>query len=84
MYIEANAVPGEFSESDLHTGGTNNKGHRLSYKYKLHKNIDLNMTLWLAEKIKADRIYTIAGADFLQRGDDDQLLRAQIDLVYSF
>lgn len=84
MYIEANAVPGEFSESDLHTGGTNNKGHRLSYKYKLHKNIDLNMTLWLAEKIKSDRIYTIAAADFLQRGDDDQLLRAQIDLVYSF
>lgn len=84
MYIEANAVPGEFSESDLHGGGTNNQGHRLSYKYKLHKNIDLNLTAWLAEKIEADRIYTIAGSDFLQRGDDDELLRFQADLIYSF
>jgi hypothetical protein len=83
-YVEANAVNGAFSESDLGVGGTNNQGHKLSFKYMIHKNIELNLTAWLVEKINPTIVDYFSSGDLDVFGDDDQLLRTQADLVYKF
>jgi hypothetical protein len=83
-YIEANAVNGAFSESDLGQGGSNNQGHKLSYKYMIHKNIELNLTAWLVEKIDPTRVDYFALSDLDVFGDDNEILRTQADLVYKF
>lgn len=84
LYIEANAVNGAFSESDLGQGGANNQGHKLSYKYMVHKNIELNLTAWLVEKIDPTRVDYFTSGDLDVFGDDNQILRTQADLVYKF
>ncbi len=83
-YVEANAVNGAFSESDLGQGGSNNKGHKLSFKYMVHKNIELNLTAWLVEKIDPTRVDYFTSGDLDVFGDDNQILRTQADLVYKF
>lgn len=83
-YVEANAVNGAFSESDLGMGGTNNKGHKLSLKYMIHKNIELNLTAWLVEKINLQRVDYFSSGDLDVFYDDNQILRTQADLVYKF
>lgn len=83
-YVEANAVNGAFSESDLGLGGSNNQGHKLSLKYMVHKNIELNLTAWLVEKIDPTRVDYFTSGDLDVFGDDNQILRTQADLVYKF
>lgn len=83
LYIEPNAVVGNFSESDLGLGFANNQGHKLSWKYMLWKDVELNATAWFVERI--DQSILTYGASALRPfGDDDQLLRTQLDLVYKF
>jgi hypothetical protein len=83
LYIEPNAVVGNFSESDLGLGFANNKGHKLSAKYMLHKSLELNFTAWVVERVNK-QISTFGAADNRVAGDDDQILRTQLDLVYKF
>lgn len=83
LYIEANATPGVFTESDLGVGHNNNQGHKLSAKYLLHKNIELNFTAWLVERINKTKI-TYGSSDLTVNGDDDNLIRTQLDIVYKF
>jgi hypothetical protein len=83
-YVEANAVNGAFSESDLGLGGTNNRGHKLSYKYMIHKNIELNFSAWIVERINTTIETYFTSGDNDVFGDDNQILRTQADLVYKF
>ena len=83
LYIEPNAVVGNFAESDLGVGYANNQGHRLSWKYMILKNLEFNATAWLVERIDKT-ILTYGSADLRPNGDDDQLLRTQVDFVYKF
>jgi hypothetical protein len=83
LYIEPNAVVGNFAESDLGLGFANNKGHRLAFKYMVLKNLELNLTAWLVERVNKT-IATFGAADNRVAGDDDQILRTQVDLVWKF
>jgi hypothetical protein len=83
-HIEANAVNGAFSESDLGLGGTNNRGHKLSYNYILQKNIELGLTAWIVEKIDPTRTDYFSSGDLDVLGDDDNIFRIQADVVYKF
>lgn len=83
LYIEPNAVVGVFSESDLGVGHANNKGHKVSLKYMLHKSIELNFTAWLVERVNKTKL-TYGASDLRPNGDDDQVLRTQLDLAYKF
>lgn len=83
LYIEPNAVVGNFVEADLGLGFANNKGHKLSAKYMILKNLELSFTAWLAERVNKT-LYTYGAADTRVAGDDDQVLRTQLDLVYKF
>ncbi len=82
-HLEANATPGVFTESDLGLGHNNNRGHKLSWKYMLQKNLELNLTAWIVERINKT-IITYGAGDFTVNGDDNELLRTQVDLVYKF
>ena len=83
LYIEPNAVVGNFAESDLGLGFANNKGHRLGFKYMVLKNLELNLTAWMVERVNKT-ISTFGAADNRVAGDDDQVLRTQADLVWKF
>lgn len=83
LYIEPNAVVGNFAESDIGVGFANNKGHKLWWKYMLWKNVEFNATAWLVERVNETKL-TYGAADLRPNGDDDQLLRTQVDLVYKF
>lgn len=83
LYIEPNAVVGNFAESDLGLGFANNKGHRLAAKYMILKNLELNFTAWLVERVNRT-ITTFGAADNRVSGDNDQVLRTQLDLVWKF
>lgn len=82
-HVEANAVVGSFAESDLGLGYANNQGHRLAYKYLLTDALELNFTAWIVEKINTT-ILTYQTTDNNPNGDDQELLRTQLDLVYKF
>ncbi len=48
IYLEANAVPGNFADSDIQT---NSKGHVLSAKYSVTEWMTLGASLWWLERI---------------------------------
>jgi hypothetical protein len=83
LYIEPNAVVGNFAESDLGLGFANNKGHKLSAKYMILKALELNFTAWMTERINTT-LYTYGASDTRVAGDDDHVLRTQLDLVWKF
>lgn len=83
LYLEANAVPGQFSESDLGLGSTNNKGHKVAYKYMLTDALEFNATAWIVDRIDTT-VTSYQGGDYNSNGDNQHLLRTQIDLVYKF
>lgn len=74
-YLEANATAGNFTESDLGLGFTNNKGHQLSYAYRLRDNIQLQLTYWDVERIRPLS---------LSADSDSHVSRWQADIIYSF
>lgn len=82
-YVEANSVVGAFSESDLGMGHANNMGHKLGGKYMLTDALELNLTLWLVERIN-ETITSYQAGDFQPNGDNDEVTRFQGDLVYKF
>lgn len=83
LYIEPNAVVGNFSEADLGVGFANNQGHRLSWKYMLLKDLELQLSAWLVERVDTTKL-TFGASSLRPNGDDDQVFRAQFDLVWKF
>ncbi len=83
LYIEPNAVVGVFSESDLGVGYANNKGHRLKFQYKLLKDVELAFSAGLTERVDPTKI-TYGSSSLRPNGDDDELLRTQVDLNWKF
>lgn len=83
LYIEPNAVVGNFSESDLGVGHANNKGHKLSYKHLVLKNLELVLTAWFTERVD-QTILTYGSSELRPSGDDSELIRTQVDLVYKY
>ena len=75
---------GTFSESDLGLGFANNKGHHLVYKYVVAPSVELNLGIWLVERINTEIESYFASSDVRVNGDDNQIIRTQADLVYKF
>jgi hypothetical protein len=67
--IDADAVVGQFNDSDFVGGGTDGKGHRFNVAYQLAKNFEVGLTYFLDEK---------------KNSDDDKYHRLQADLVFKF
>jgi hypothetical protein len=67
--IDADAVVGQFNDSDFDGGGTNAKGHRFNFTYQLAKNFQFGLTYFLDEKKDEDK---------------DKYRRLQADLIFKF
>jgi len=83
IYIEPNAIVGVFSEGDFGVGFANNKGHRLKFQYRLLKDVELAFTAWIVERVDPTKI-TYGSSSLRTNGDDDELLRTQVDLNWKF
>jgi len=70
--LEKDATVGMFTDSDRWGGGTDGKGHRLSAKYQIFKNLQAGITYFLDEKKISDP------------GKETDYDRLQIDLAASF
>lgn len=69
--LDADAVLGQFSDSDFAGGGTDAKGHRFGLKYQVAKNLQAGLTYFLNE--------TSANSF-----DSDDYRRLQADLMLKF
>lgn len=67
--IDADAVVGQFNDSDFDNGGTNAEGHRFNFTYQLAKNFQLGLNYFLDEK---------------KNGDKDKYRRFQADVIFKF
>jgi hypothetical protein len=76
-WMEANAFPSQFIDSDLHDGVTNRKGFVWGLTKTVYKNTDLSATAFLMDPIKTNGAYlnSLAGSD---------RFRLQANVVYSF
>ena len=68
--IDADAVVGQFNDSDFVGGGTDGKGHRFSFTYQLTKNVASALTYFAAE--------------YWGRKDNDNYDRVQADIMVKF
>ena len=68
--IQADAVVGQFNDSDFVVGGTGGKGHRFGFSYVLTKNV-----------VPAINYYA---AQYWGRNDDKDYGRLQVDIVLKF
>jgi len=68
--IEADAVVGQFNDSDFVGGGTAGKGYRFSFTYQLFKNVAPAVTYYLSE--------------YDGRNDDADYSRLQADILVKF
>ena len=66
--VQNDATLGTFTDSDFIGGGTNGKGHELSGKYQLTKNVQLGLTYIIAQR----------GAN------DDDYRRLMADIIFKF
>jgi hypothetical protein len=76
-WMEANAFPAQFIDSDLHDGVTNRKGFVWGLTKTVYKNTDLSATAFLSDSIKRTSGYANS-----QAGSDR--FRLQANVVYSF
>jgi hypothetical protein len=67
--VDADAVVGQFNDSDFLGGSTNGRGHKFGFKYQLHKNLQAALTLFLNEAKNATT---------------DDYRRLQADLIFKF
>jgi hypothetical protein len=78
VWIEADAFPSQFIDSDLLDGRTNRKGGLLYYSRNIVKGIDFNFQVFVSDAIEAN----ITNPD--ESVANSERTRSQIDLVYSF
>lgn len=62
--LEADAVVGQFSDSDFIGGGTNGKGHKFGFNYQMSKNAQTGITYFLNEKGDSNDDYKRLQVDF--------------------
>ena len=67
--LDADAVVGQFNDSDFVGGGTNGKGHWFGYTYQVAKNLQAALTYYLDEK---------------KNSYEDKYNRLQADLILKF
>jgi hypothetical protein len=67
--LDADAVVGQFNDSDFVGGGTNGKGHWFGFTYQLAKNLQSALTYYLDER---------------KNSYDDKYRRLQADLLLKF
>jgi hypothetical protein len=68
--LQADAVVGQFSDSDFLGGGTGGKGHRFSFMYQMAKNVQAGLNYYLCK--------------FDRPGVDEDYRRLQADIVLKF
>ena len=68
--IDADALVGQFNDSDFVGGGTAGKGHRFSFAYQLTKNVAPALTFY--------------DAQYWGRNNNDDYGRLQADIVVKF
>lgn len=83
-YLEADAVWDAITDSDWGTGGTDRKGHVVKATYNLQDWWQLGFTAFITEKISnrsnANTHFTVGSVN----GEDNGLLRIQVDSVFKF
>jgi hypothetical protein len=67
--LDADAVVGQFNDSDFVGGGTNGEGHWLGFTYQVAKNVQAAVTYFLDEK---------------RNSYEDEYHRLQVDLMLKF
>jgi hypothetical protein len=77
FYIEANAFPSQFIDSDFLDGHTNRKGALVYFNKQVIKNTDFNVQLFGSDAIKAE-----AGLE--SSVENSERVRLQVDLLYRF
>jgi hypothetical protein len=60
-YLESDAVPGEFTDSDFHGGGTDAKGYTLKFDYGIATNTWLTLRWLSSNEIDGDAIPAYTG-----------------------
>lgn len=76
-YVEANAFPSLYLESDVLDGIPNREGYLLSLQRQLFENVDLGVRGFLSDRIEG-------GTDFVNSGPASDRLRVQADLTFKF
>jgi hypothetical protein len=76
-YIEANAFPSMFIDSDVLDGTPNREGYQVSIERELFKNVDLALRGTSIHRIKG-------GPQYANSGVGSDRLRGQADLIFKF
>jgi len=76
-YVEANAFPSQFLDSDVLDGTPNREGYMLSLQRQLFENVDLGVRGFLSDRIEG-------GAEFVNSGPASDRFRGQADLTFKF
>jgi hypothetical protein len=76
-YVEANAFPSLFLESDVLDGTPNRKGYMASIERQLFENVDLTLKGFLSDRIEG-------GAPFVNSGPASDRFRGQADVTFKF
>ncbi|MCI0633040.1 MAG: putative porin [Actinobacteria bacterium] len=76
-YVEANAFPSLFLESDVLDGTPNRKGYMLSFQRALFPNVDLGVRGFWSDRIEG-------GTAFANSGPASDRFRGQADLMFKF
>lgn len=76
-YLEANALPSMFVESDVLDGTPNRHGYMASVERQLFENVDLVLKGFASDRIEG-------GVPFANSGPASDRLRGQADLVFKF
>jgi hypothetical protein len=76
-YVEANAFPSMYLESDVLDGIPNREGYMLSLRRQLFENVDLGVRGFLTDRIEG-------GTAFVNSGPASDRFRGQADLTFKF
>ncbi len=76
-YVEANAFPSLFLESDVLDGTPNRQGYLVSIERQLFENVDLRLAGFLSDRIEG-------GTAFVNSGPASDRFRGQADVTFKF
>jgi hypothetical protein len=76
-YVQANAFPSMFIDSDTLDGTPNRKGYMMSLQRQLFEGIDLGLRGWWIDRIEG-------GPAFVNSGPASDRFRGQADLTFKF
>ncbi len=76
-YVEANAMPSMFLDSDTLDGFSNRKGYAATIERQLFEGVDLRLAGFLSDRIEG-------GTAFANSGPSSERFRGQADLIFKF